>query len=84
MMPPHAQHDAGAAGLYEFDAQGARRILAGFIVAPAVSPSGCKVAFYYVHDNAAYADGGPGAPTVAAIDLCAATPQGLQVSEPGG
>jgi hypothetical protein len=65
-------HDMGASGLYALRDGAAQRILVGGITDPVVSPSGCRVAFAYVRDNAAARYGNPGSPTIIVVDLCTA------------
>lgn len=67
--------DPGPAGLYRLDEGGAaRRILAGFLSNPVVSPDGCRVVAAYTPHHHAMRPGTPGSPTVLAIDLCVTNP----------
>lgn len=64
-------NDPGPSGLYAFAGGTAQRVWPGVISFPVVSPSGCKVIFNYVRDQAAADYGKPGSPTVVAADVCA-------------
>jgi hypothetical protein len=64
--------DPGAAGLYRLRADTAQRLLAGFLSAPTISPSGCKAVFSYTANGKALSAPTPDTSAVLAIDVCSA------------
>jgi hypothetical protein len=64
--------DPGAAGLYRLKADTAQRLLAGFLSAPIISPSGCKAVFSYVANGKALSAPTADTSAVLAIDVCSA------------